>query len=146
MKVCTKKYNVEKWEEKVMGQTVIKHYVNRIRYCYIYCYYVTSYCYIYVTNIYVTVTFRHSCLPVFTWRRVILHIFDPKQLLRVPCILWCHYLKCYWIISKKMLKNFKQYVYFFNCSLKNISAKGFLLSTSVWFHLAAFVTGIYIKY
>ena len=42
--------------------------------------------------------FRHSCLPVFAWRRVLLHIFDPKQLLRVSCILWCFYPKCYSII------------------------------------------------
>ena len=42
--------------------------------------------------------YRHSCLPVFAWQRVVLHIFDPKQLLRVSCILWCYYLKCYPII------------------------------------------------
>ena len=40
-------------------------------------------------------TFRHSCLPVFTWRRIVLHFFDPKQLLRVSCILWCYFLKWY---------------------------------------------------
>ena len=36
--------------------------------------------------LYVVVIFRHSCLPVFAWRRVVLHIFDPKQLLRVSCM------------------------------------------------------------
>ena len=41
--------------------------------------------------LYVAVTFRHSCLPVFAWRRVVLHFFDPKQLLRVSCILWCNF-------------------------------------------------------
>ena len=35
----------------------------------------------------------HSCLPVFACRRVVLHFFDPKQLLRVSCILW-------WYLSK----------------------------------------------
>ena len=35
--------------------------------------------------------FRHSCLPVFAWRRVVLHFFDPKQLLRVSCILWRYF-------------------------------------------------------
>ena len=43
----------------------------------------------------VAVTFRHLCLPVFAWRRAVLHIFDPKQLLRVSCIVWCYYLKHY---------------------------------------------------
>ena len=32
---------------------------------------------------YVDVTFWHSWLPIFTWRRVVLHFFDPKQLLQV---------------------------------------------------------------
>ena len=44
--------------------------------------------------------FRHSCLPVFIWRRVVLYIFDPKQLLRVSCILWCFNSKCFSIILK----------------------------------------------
>ena len=46
----------------------------------------------------VAVTFRHSCLTVFAWRRVVLRFFDPKQLLRVSRILWCYYPKCYSII------------------------------------------------
>ena len=46
----------------------------------------------------VAVIFRHSCLPVFVWRRVVRHIFDPKQLLQVSCILWYYYSKCYSII------------------------------------------------
>ena len=37
----------------------------------------------------------HSCLPVFAWRRVVLRFFDPKQLLRVSCILWRYLSKCY---------------------------------------------------
>ena len=45
--------------------------------------------------LYVAVTFWHSCLPVFAWRRIVLRFFDPKQLLRVSCILWCYYAKCY---------------------------------------------------
>ena len=49
--------------------------------------------------LYFAVIFRHSCLPVFAWRRVVLHIFDPKQLLRVSCMLSCHYPKCYSINS-----------------------------------------------
>ena len=32
---------------------------------------------------------------VFAWRRVVLHIFDLKQLLRVSCFLCCYYPKCY---------------------------------------------------
>ena len=50
----------------------------------------------------VAVIFRHSCLSVFAWRRVVLHIFDPKQLLRVSCILWCYYPKCYSIILENV--------------------------------------------
>ena len=37
----------------------------------------------------VAVTFRHSCSPVISWRRVVLHFIDPKLLLRVSCFLWC---------------------------------------------------------
>ena len=51
-----------------------------------------------VSTTYVAVTFRHSCLPVFAWRRVVLRFIDPKQLLRISCILWCYYPKCYSII------------------------------------------------
>ena len=40
---------------------------------------------------YLAVTFRHSCLPVFACRRVVLHFFDPKQLLQVSFILWCYF-------------------------------------------------------
>ena len=43
----------------------------------------------------VAIIFRHSCLPVLTWWRLVLRIFDPKQLLRVSCILWCYFSKCY---------------------------------------------------
>ena len=43
----------------------------------------------------ITVIFRHSFLPVFERRRVLLHFFDPKQLLRVSCILWCYFTKWY---------------------------------------------------
>ena len=48
--------------------------------------------------LYVAVAFRHSCLTVFAWRRVVLRFFDPKQLLRISCILWCYYSKWYSII------------------------------------------------
>ena len=47
---------------------------------------------------YVAVTFRHSCLPVFAWRRIVLRFFDPKQLLRISCVLWCYFSKFYQII------------------------------------------------
>ena len=50
---------------------------------------------IHMTNLYVAVTFRHSCLPVFVWRTVVVCFFDPKQLLRVSCILWCYLTKWY---------------------------------------------------
>ena len=36
-------------------------------------------------------------------------IFDPKQLLRVSCILWCYYSKCYSIIQFLLIG-------FINCS------------------------------
>ena len=39
----------------------------------------------------VAVTFPHSCLFVFAWRRVVLHFFHQKQLLQVSCILWCYF-------------------------------------------------------
>ena len=48
--------------------------------------------------LYLAVIFRHLCLTVFAWRRVMLHIFNLKQLLGVSCILWCYYPKCYSII------------------------------------------------
>ena len=38
-------------------------------------------------------TRKHSCLPVFAWRRVVLSFFDPKQLLRVSCNWWCFFFK-----------------------------------------------------
>ena len=37
----------------------------------------------------------HSCLSVFAWWRVMICFFDLKQLLRIFCILWCYYPKCY---------------------------------------------------
>ena len=52
----------------------------------------------YVFRILAAYVFRHSCLPVFVWWRVVLHIFDPKRLLRLSCILWCYYSKCYSVI------------------------------------------------
>ena len=45
-------------------------------------------------ELYVAVAFRHLCLTVLAWRRVVLRFFDLKQLLRVSCILWCYYSKC----------------------------------------------------
>ena len=51
-----------------------------------------------VTATYVAIIFRHSYLPVFAWRRIVLRFFDPKQLLPVSCILWCYFLKCYQIM------------------------------------------------
>ena len=46
----------------------------------------------------VAVAFRYPCLPVFAWRRVVVRLFDPKQLFRVSCTLWCYFSKCYLII------------------------------------------------
>ena len=43
------------------------------------------------TKTYAAVTFRHLCLPVSAWWRVMLHFYDLKQLLRVSCILWCYF-------------------------------------------------------
>ena len=51
---------------------------------------------------YVAVIFWHLCLSLFAWRRVVLHIFDPKQLLRVSYFLWCYYPKCYSIILENV--------------------------------------------
>ena len=45
--------------------------------------------------LYIAVTFRHSCLPVIAWQKVVLHFFDPKQLLEVSSILWCYLSKWY---------------------------------------------------
>ena len=56
---------------------------------------------------------QHSCLTVSAWRRVVLRFFDPKQLLRVSCILWCYYPKCYSITFQhcwKITKNEKKKV------------------------------------
>ena len=47
---------------------------------------------------YVVVTFRYSCLSFFAWRKVVLHFFNPKQLCRVSCLLWCYFLKWFSII------------------------------------------------
>ena len=46
----------------------------------------------------VAVIFLPSCSPVFIWWKVVVHIFDPKQLLRVSCTSWCYYWKCFSII------------------------------------------------
>ena len=56
-----------------------------------------------VTTTYVAVTFWHLCLPVFAWRSAVLCFFDPKQLLRVSCFLWCYYPKCYSIILENAI-------------------------------------------
>ena len=37
-------------------------------------------------------------LENFAWRKVVLRIFDLKQLLRASCILWCYFTKWYSII------------------------------------------------
>ena len=36
----------------------------------------------------------------FHLTKVVLRIFDLKKLLRVSCILWCYYLKCYSVVLK----------------------------------------------
>ena len=85
----------------------------------------------------VTAIFRHSCLPVFAWWRVVLSIFDPKQLLRVSFILWCYYPKCYPIIfenaslwcfiaifNNNVSLNIRKYIiYLFKYTCKNLSNK-----------------------
>ena len=53
----------------------------------------------YAYSKYVAVIFRHSCLPVFASWRVVLNVFDSKQLLLISCILWCFYSKCFSIIK-----------------------------------------------
>ena len=53
-----------------------------------------------VFRIYIAIIFLHSYLPVLDWRRVVLLIFDPKQLLWVSFILWCYYSKCISISHK----------------------------------------------
>ena len=52
--------------------------------------------------LHVSVIFLQSCLPVFVWQKVLTLIFNPKQLRRVPCILRCHYSKCYSIILQNV--------------------------------------------
>ena len=41
---------------------------------------------------------RHSCLPVYPEEGSCYVFSDPKQLLRVSCILWCYYPKYHLII------------------------------------------------
>ena len=43
--------------------------------------------------LYVLVILLHSCLLVFTWRRIVLLFFNLKQLLRISCIYWCYFRK-----------------------------------------------------
>ena len=74
-------------------------YNSNVRCCYI-SYVIFCIFFVYFVCWYVAFIFRLSCLPVFAWRRVVLHIFAPKQLLRVSCILFC-YSKCYSIILEK---------------------------------------------
>ena len=47
---------------------------------------------------FVALTFRDSCLPIFTWLRVVLRFFNPNKLLRVSWILWRYYSKWYSVI------------------------------------------------
>ena len=69
----------------------------------------------------VAVTFRHSCLLVFAWRRVVLHFFDPKQLLRVASFLWCYFqsvfLPCYLKCSSHNLTHSPQYIKFLSVAI-----------------------------
>ena len=91
-----------------------------------------------VARPFVAVTFRHSCLPVFVWRRVVLHFFGPKQLVRVSCILW------YFFFSKwysTVLQNASLWCSIFKCLqccyAKNLvhtdSILPMYLSFSLWF-------------
>ena len=69
-------------------------------------------------------TFRHSCLPISAWRRVVLHFFDPKQLFRVSWILWCYLSKWFSIIPffvfpfylkfKLLLKRMFCFIFFYD--------------------------------
>ena len=61
-------------------------------------------------NAYVAIIFRHACLSVFVWRRVVLHIFYPKQLLRISGTLWCYYSKGFSITVKWIYGNFLQHI------------------------------------
>ena len=42
---------------------------------------------------YVAVILQHSCLPGFTWWRVMLYFFNSNQLFRNSCIWWCCFSK-----------------------------------------------------
>ena len=63
----------------------------------------------------------HSCLTVFAWRRVVPRFFDPKQLLRDSCILWCYYPKCYSIILQNA--SFWCFIVIFPCLFGLLSTK-----------------------
>ena len=60
-----------------------------------------------------------TCFRLTKKRRVVLRFFDPKQLLRVSCVLRCCYPKCYSIIFNEffLLKNLIKYI---NCYSKRM--------------------------
>ena len=80
--------------------------------------------------LYVAVTFRHSCLPVFAWRSVVLHFFDLKRLLRVSCMLWCCLSEYYSIIL--------QNASFLNFSCNILKWNCLPLTGNLWFVLLHF--------
>ena len=61
---------------------------------------------------------RHSGLPIFEWWRIVLYLFDLKQLLRVFCIWWLYFVKC----SSQIFKNSSLWCFLF---LKTIIKKNY---------------------
>ena len=91
------------------------------------------------------VIFRHL-LIYFRPTKVVLRFFDPKQLLRVSCILRCYFTKLYWITIVKRLTQICNYYYtsykyrikcimkfFFwqNCQISDYHAKHEMHSNSI---------------
>ena len=73
-----------------------------------------------VADCHVAVIFRHSCLSVFSWQRLVLRFLDSKQLLEVSWISWYYFSKWYWVtLECTFIFNNSQYVQQLHSFLKN---------------------------
>ena len=82
------------------------------------------------------VTFQRVYLIFFTWWRVVLHCFDPKQMLQLMCIWWCIIVKlsfftyeCVLMKSRRISRDILKKL-FFCCSCKT--------TEKLWFGLIFF--------
>ena len=60
----------------------------------------------------------HSFLPIFVWRRIVLHSFNPEQLLQLSRILW-------FIFSKSYLASLSEFCISFSSFLKHLKLMDF---------------------